>query len=86
MPRMSLLIERSLGSFILSAVTLEKRTLWHFRPTKTPTRVFVVRMKKFSSLAIQNAPVNIVIRLREHAGYSGSSLGVRKYVYWRCGS
>ena len=42
----------------------------------------------FASFDIQTAPVKILIRLRECAVWSESSLGayVRRYVFWHCGS
>ena len=48
----------------------------------------VVQMKKFASVAIQNCPVKILIRLYKCTGWSESSLGahVRKYFFLSCGS
>ena len=76
---------------------VRKRTFLHRRPTKTQITlriravwsVFVVRMKKrcIPWLSIMR-PVKILIRLRECAGWSESSLGapIWRYISWRCGS
>ena len=54
-------------------------------------RVFVVRMKKtLHPWLSKMCPVKILIRLRECAGWSESSLGaqchIQRYVFWCCGS
>ena len=52
-------------------------------------RVFVVRTQKLCILGYpKRRPVKDLIRLRECAGWSESSLGahVCTYVFWRCGS
>ena len=56
--------------------------------SRSVIRVFVVRIKKLCTLGYPNCVQRILIRLRECAGWSVSSLGayVRKYVFWRCGS
>ena len=76
---------------------VRKRTFWHVRPTKTQISLRVRAVwsesslstwRNFVSLAIQNAPMKILMRLCECAGWSESSLGAdfRRYVYLRCGS
>ena len=51
-------------------------------------RLFVVGVKKFCTLGYSNAPVKILIRLRECAGWSESSLGayIRRKFFVHCGS
>ena len=68
-----------------------KRTVWHVRPTKTKSARAV---RSESSLSIRKKlcifgcpkmrPMKILIRLRECAGWSESSLGahVRRYLSW----
>ena len=74
---------------------MRKRTFWYVRPrtTQISLRIRAVfsesslsAWRDFPSLIIQIRPVKILIRLRECAGWSESSLGAyaRRYV-WRCG-
>ena len=76
---------------------VRKRTFWRAsnEDSNQPARsrslisVFVVRMKKLCNLGYPKMrPVKILIRLRECADWSESSLGAkaRWYVFWRCGS
>ena len=70
-------------------------TFGHIRPTKTPVSLHIrvdwqsslSKKRTIASLAIKMCPVKIVIRMREYADWSESSLGayVRKYVFCRCG-
>ena len=82
-----------MGTFMSRNV--RKRTFWHVRPTKTQIslRIRAVWLesslsawRNIVSLAIRNAPVKILIRLCECAGWSDSPLGahVRGFVFWRC--
>ena len=72
----------------------EKSTFWHVRPTKTQISLRIRTVwsepsmsacRNFPSLSIQNTPVKILIRLRECAGWSESSLGAYfgRYVFCR---
>ena len=73
---------------------VRKCTFWHVRSTKTPVSlcihavwsVSVVRMKKPHRLLSKMRLLEILMRLRECAVWSESSLGayVRRYVFWQC--
>ena len=70
-------------------------TFWHVRTQKTRISLRIRTVwsdsslsacRHLASLAIQTAPVKILIRLRECAGWSESSLGVhfQMCVFWHC--
>ena len=73
-------------------IIIGKNTFWHTCPTNQPAhpssliRVFVVRINKLEHWLSYLHPMNILIRFRECAGWSESSLSsyVRRYVFWCC--